>query len=346
MICLGIESSCDETALAIVADGALLGSSLASQAGLHSIFGGVVPELASREHYHYIGPLYDELLAKTGIKQEDIDVVAVSRGPGLLGSLLVGLAFAKGLALALEKPLLGLNHLHAHLLAIGLEGEARFPALGLLASGGHTQLYRIESPSSFISLGKTLDDAAGEAFDKTGKILGLPYPGGKLLDDLAKMGKAEKGMLPCPCLGKDNLDFSFSGLKTAAAQLARKKAGPTGKLEGRDLENFCATFNLAIAEAICKKVKRAMSKNPDLRRLWLAGGVAANSLLREKLRELAYKKNVEFAVPSLELCADNAAMVAYAGWLMAREGYCHRLDLAAIPRGAKIPDDMLRKPAQ
>ena len=191
MLCLGIESSCDETALAVVRDGVLLDAVLASQADIHALFGGVVPELASREHYRYLGTLFDQLMQRLDLRPSDLDVVAVSRGPGLLGSLLVGVAFAKALALGCGARFLGVNHLHAHLLAAGLENELRFPALGLLVSGGHTHIYRMESPSRCIVLGKTLDDAAGEAFDKVGKILGLAYPGGKLMDALARQGRAD-----------------------------------------------------------------------------------------------------------------------------------------------------------
>ena len=217
MLCLGIESSCDETALALVENGRLLASVLASQADVHALFGGVVPELASREHYRYIGPLFDELMRRCRCRSADIDLVSVARGPGLLGSLLVGVAFAKGLALGLGVPFLGLNHLHAHLLAVGLERELSFPCLGLLVSGGHTHIYRLEAPWRCLPLGRTLDDAAGEAFDKVGKLLGLAYPGGGLMDALATAGKADAGLFPRPYLDNDNLDFSFSGLKTAAA---------------------------------------------------------------------------------------------------------------------------------
>lgn len=225
MLCLGIESSCDETALALVEDGRLLGSVLASQSNVHALFGGVVPELASREHYRYVGPLFDELMQRCGTKPADLDLVAAARGPGLLGSLLVGVAFAKTLALGLGAPFLGVNHLHAHLLAVGLEHELVFPALGLLVSGGHTHLYRLESPWRCLLLGRTLDDAAGEAFDKVGKLLGLAYPGGQLLDALARTGAASPKLFPRPYLDNDNLDFSFSGLKTAAAVFIERNFG-------------------------------------------------------------------------------------------------------------------------
>ena len=216
MLCLGIESSCDETALALVRDGRPLGAELATQADLHSLFGGVVPELASREHYRFIGALYDKLMRSCGVTLRDVDVIAVTRGPGLLGALLVGTAFAKGLALGANKPVLAIHPLHAHLLAAGLEHELTYPSLGLLVSGGHTHIYRINAPDALTLLGRTLDDAAGEACDKFAKMLGLPYPGGVLLDALACRGEADPTLFPRPYTRNANLDFSFSGLKTAA----------------------------------------------------------------------------------------------------------------------------------
>ena len=216
MLCLGIESSCDETALALVRDGRPLGAELATQADLHSLFGGVVPELASREHYRFIGALYDKLMRSCGVTLRDVDVIAVTRGPGLLGALLVGTAFAKGLALGANKPVLAINHLHAHLLAAGLEHELTYPSLGLLVSGGHTHIYRINAPDALTLLGRTLDDAAGEACDKFAKMLGLPYPGGVLLDALACRGEADPTLFPRPYTRNANLYFSFIGLKTSS----------------------------------------------------------------------------------------------------------------------------------
>ena len=198
MLCLGIETSCDETALALVRDGKCVESVLATQMDVHALFGGVVPEIASREHYRFLGALYDELMRRTGLTLADVDVVAVTRGPGLLGALLVGVAFAKGLSLAGNKPLIAVNHLHAHLLAVGLEHELLYPLLGLLVSGGHTHIYRVDAPESLELLGHTLDDAAGEACDKFAKMLGLPYPGGVLLDRLAQRGAADAHLFRTP----------------------------------------------------------------------------------------------------------------------------------------------------
>jgi N6-L-threonylcarbamoyladenine synthase len=345
MRCLGIETSCDETALAIVEDGSLLGSVLASQADLHNIFGGVVPELASREHLRLIGPLFDQLLDETGLRPADLDIVAVARGPGLLGSLLVGVAFAKGLCLGLDVPLLGIDHLHAHLLATGIEHALPFPALGMLASGGHTHLYRMESPWTMHVLGRTLDDAAGEAFDKIAKLLGLPYPGGAHLDALARSGTADPACFPRPYLDNDTLDFSFSGLKTAVATHVRDHGAawprPVDPASApADLRDCCASFNLAIVDTLCVKTARALARHPDITAIVLAGGVAANSLLRQRMADLA--PGVRLLVPSPSLCTDNGAMIAYAGWLLGREGFSHALDMEAIPRGRRMPNDMRR----
>lgn len=331
-LCLGVETSCDETAVALVDDGRLVRSLTASQANLHSLFGGVVPELASREHYRYLGPLFDRLLLETEIEPRSIDLVAVARGPGLLGSLLVGVAFAKSLAWSLNVPLVGVDHLRAHLLAAGLTGELIYPAVGLLASGGHTHLYYIKSDRDFALLGSTLDDAAGEAFDKIGCALRFRYPAGPEIDARAQKGRAAYN-LPRPYLDNDNLDFSFSGLKTAAINLAGKNRFKEG-----EIDDFCASLNLAIAETLVAKTARALDGR-DAASVWLAGGVAANSLVREKMADLAASRGLRFIAPPRELCGDNAAMIAYNGWALARRGLEHDLDLEAIPRGRKIPDD-------
>lgn len=345
MLCLGIESSCDETALALVEDGRLIAETLASQAPIHSLFGGVVPELASREHYRFIGPLFDQLFARCACRTSDLDAIAVARGPGLLGSLLVGMAFAKGLALALGTQIIGVNHLHAHLLAAGLDNKLAFPALGLLVSGGHTHIYRIESPWQFIQLGRTLDDAAGEAFDKIGSVLGMPYPAGKQIDERARRGHADPKLLPRPFLDSGNLDFSFSGLKTAAVNLIRGQKGFGAEKDAKmwspaDVDNFCASLNLAIADTLAAKVDRALQENPDTETLILAGGVAANGMIRDRLAALALKHGKMAIIPKPALCTDNAAMIAYAGYLLARAGFSHSLEVESIPRGKKIPEDL------
>lgn len=351
MLVLGIESSCDESALALVADGRPLGSVLASQADVHALFGGVVPELASREHYRHLAALFDALLERTGVVPDEIDLVSVARGPGLLGSLLVGAAFAKGLALGIGARLLAVNHLHAHLLATGLDHELSFPFLGLLVSGGHTHLYRVESPWRFLPLGRTLDDAAGEAFDKVAKHLGLPYPGGALLDALARGGNAEGIPLPRPCLGSGSsnaLDFSFSGLKTAAAAWIDANAEPSWRHSAqpdeapRRLRDFCAAFNHAVVDTLIIKTERALDQHPDISTLVVAGGVAANSLLREKAGALMRRRGGQCLIPQPAHCTDNALMIAHAAWLLGKEGFAHDLSFEAIPRGRPIPDDMVR----
>lgn len=350
MLCLGIESSCDETSLALVEDGRPAGMVLASQADLHALFGGVVPELASREHCRHCGALCDELMRRAGRSLDEVDAVAVARGPGLLGSLLVGVAFAKGLVLGTGARLVGVNHLHAHLLAAGLEREMAFPALGLLVSGGHTNLCRMEGPTRIIQLGRTLDDAAGEAFDKVGSAMGLAYPGGALMDALARRGRADAGLFPRPYCDNDNLDFSFSGLKTAACTWLRQALPdaswphPLRRAEDapQALADGCASFNLAVVDTLLLKTARALDAMPDLRRLVVAGGVAANSLLRERAAALMRDRGGEAIFPSPLICSDNAAMIAHAGFLLAREGWEHDLSMETIPRGMPIPDDMRR----
>lgn len=336
MLCLGIESSCDECGLAIFKDGQLLDQVIASQVDLHALFGGVVPELASREHYRHIGPLFDLLLNRVGITAYDLDMIAVTRGPGLLGSLLVGTAFAKSLACSLDIPILGINHLHAHLLAIGLEYKPVFPAVGLLVSGGHTQLYLIEAADSFKQLGITLDDAAGEAFDKIGQILKLPYPAGKTIDMLSTRATVASTKLPRPYLDNSSLDFSFSGLKTAAAQILEQAPIP----EGQELANFCASVNQTISDVLIHKLDRALEAYPECKAVWLAGGVAANSEIRKRAAALAASRDLAFLSPSPAFCTDNAAMIAFAGYQLGKMGYRHCIDFETIPRGKKIPDDM------
>lgn len=354
MLCLGIESSCDETALALIRDGILVDAVLASQVDVHALFGGVVPELASREHYRFMGTLFDTLMQRTGCRPADLDVVAVSRGPGLLGSLLVGVAFAKGLALATGARLLGINHLHAHLLAAGLEEELTFPALGLLVSGGHTHLYRMEGPARFITLGRTLDDAAGEAFDKAGKLMGLAYPAGRLMDELARAGDDSAVDFPRPYVRNDTLDFSFSGLKTAASAYLdslppeARWPRPVTSAEGasRELCDCCASYTRAIVDTLMIKVERTLARQKDLKTLVLAGGVAANSHLRTRAVAVMRRHGGRALMPSPAYCTDNAVMVAHAGWLLAREGWRHDLSLEAVPRGRPIPDDMHRDAAE
>lgn len=357
MLTLGIESSCDETAFALVQDGELVDSVISTQIDIHALFGGVVPEIASREHYRLIGHLYDSLLAKTGIDAEQIDNVAVSRGPGLLGSLLVGVGFAKGLVAGNDKKLIGVNHLHAHLLAAGLEQELKLPALGLLVSGGHTQIFLIRSADDFVELGKTLDDAAGEAFDKVAKMLNMPYPGGKYIDQLAKLSTPDKKRFTRPYLDNKNLNFSFSGLKTglslyieAHSHLKLPSLNDIDELfngtrDVTELAELCASFNFTVADTLRVKMQRAIDQRKELgdsiNSIIVAGGVAANSVIREAMAGVASGRNIPLTLPSFGLCTDNASMVAYMGEQLILKGYSHGLDLDAIPRGRKIPQDYL-----
>ncbi len=353
MLCLGIETTCDESALALLRDGRLLAEELASQTDMHALFGGVVPELASREHLRIVRPLLDRLFVKSGTGPEDLDCLAVARGPGLLGSILIGMALAKGLALGTGAALIGVDHLRAHLLAPGLEQEIPFPALGLLISGGHTRIYLIRSPLEFELLGRTLDDAVGEAFDKTAKLLNLPYPGGKHIDVLAASAEPETTLFPCPYLDNTNLDFSFSGLKTALAQYVHSH--PDLKLQGldpepdlerilaenRDLARVCASLNWSIARTLYQKAKRGLRSCKGIRSLLVAGGVAANTMIRTSMQELAKDQGLPLILPSPELCTDNAAMIANYGFLLFSFGYRHGLDFDAVPRGRTVPFDYI-----
>lgn len=349
MLVLGIETSCDETALALVERGRPLGQSLSTQADVHSLFGGVVPEIASREHLRMIAALGRRLFDETGRRPLDLAGIAVARGPGLLGSLLVGLGYAKGLALSTGAPLVGVNHLHAHLLAPNLEREVVYPALGLLISGGHTQIYRMNGPLDFIRLGRTLDDAVGEAFDKAAKALNLPYPGGRVIDELAARGMPDPNLFPRPYLDNDNLDFSFSGLKTAVANYVAAHPGLRRKrffchAPGPDeadslLCDMLASFSLSVAETLSVKVARALDRTGAVHSLVVAGGVAANSVIRARMAELAEERGIELVLPSPALCTDNALMVARAGHHLLEAGCCHGLDLDAVPRGRSVPRD-------
>jgi len=352
MLCLGIESSCDDTSLALLENRRVLAEAASSQASLHALFGGVVPEVASREHARHMGVLCDHVFALAGKKPQQVDVVAVARGPGLLGSLLVGVAFAKAFALGVGADFIGVNHLHAHLMAAAMEHPFPFPALGLLVSGGHTHIYRMESCTEFVLLGKTLDDAAGEAFDKAGKMLGLPYPAGRHIDELSREGQVSPMLFPCPYLDNDTLDFSFSGLKTAMSVYLSKHDLPRCQWEIADgqvfvagdrqrIADICASYSHALVKTLVTKFARAMALHPEIRTLVLAGGVAANSLLRAEMEKLAAGRNSKLYAPPLRLCADNGAMIGFLGALLHERGLRSSLSAEAIPRGRPFPDDLL-----
>lgn len=314
-VILGIESSCDETAAAVIQDGKLLANVVAGQE-VHRQWGGVIPELASRAHQQHIVPVIDQTLKKAGIPGSSIDAVAFTRGPGLLGSLLVGSSFAKAFALALGKPLIEVNHMQAHILAhfICKEGAANtipgFPFLCLTVSGGHTQLIRVDDPYTFVILGETQDDAAGEAFDKTAKILGLPYPGGPELDKLAAKGNPKAFSFPIAQVG--GLDFSFSGLKTAVLYFVRDQSKNDPDFLQKNMEDVCASVQYTIVKTLMRRIEQAVMQT-GLKQVALAGGVSANSGLRNALLAAGNEKGWNVFIPPFEFCTDNAAMIAMAG---------------------------------
>jgi N6-L-threonylcarbamoyladenine synthase len=326
---LGIETSCDETAAAVVEDGRrALSDVVATQIEIHRRWGGVVPELASRNHVVQIMPVVDEALARAGVGPEGIDVVAVTSGPGLVGALLVGVQAAKALALSWGKPLVGVNHLEGHLVAAFLgEPPPAFPYLGLVVSGGHTSLYAAKGFGDYRLLGQTRDDAAGEAFDKGAKLLGLPYPGGVAIDRLAKEGDRTAVRFPRAIVKGADLDFSFSGLKTALLHHVKKHGVP----EGKALADLCASYQEAIVGALVEKAFRA-ARRLSFDRLVLSGGVAANSRLRAAVaaRTAEYEAMSAF-LPPVKLCTDNAAMIAVAGTHAHARGVRAGPDLNADP---------------
>jgi N6-L-threonylcarbamoyladenine synthase len=310
ILILGIESSCDDTGAAIVNEDFKVYSNIVSSQTIHEKFGGVLPELASREHIRNILPIIDIALKSAEADLDDIDAVAVSTGPGLIGSLLVGLSFAKSFAYALGKPLIAVNHILGHVWANFLEyPELSFPFLALIVSGGHTELVHFIDERRFKVLGKTVDDAAGEAFDKIGKLLGLPYPGGPAIDKISQKGDKNKIQFPLPMIDQDNFNFSFSGLKTASALYLRDNKITPGDPE---IYDFASSFQNAIVEVLFRKTISALHKL-NLNTIVLAGGVAANTALRNQFSKYGEKHNISLFFPSPQLCTDNAAMIAAAG---------------------------------
>jgi N6-L-threonylcarbamoyladenine synthase len=318
---LGFESSCDETGVALVevlggSAPCLLGDALYSQVEMHQAYGGVVPELASRDHIRRVLPLARQVLAQSGCVLADVDIVAYTRGPGLAGALLVGAGVAVALGAALGKPTLGVHHLEGHLLSPFLAADApAFPFIGLLVSGGHTQLMRVDGVGRYALLGETIDDAAGEAFDKSAKLLGLGYPGGPALARLAAQGNPTAFALPRPLLHSGNLDFSFAGLKTAVLTAHRKLQQPTSA----QLADLAASTQAAIVDVLVAKTLRAL-KGSGLQRVVVAGGVGANLRLRESLNAGAAKLGAQVHYPPLHLCTDNGAMIALAAVLQPQRG--------------------------
>ncbi|MBN2602425.1 MAG: tRNA (adenosine(37)-N6)-threonylcarbamoyltransferase complex transferase subunit TsaD [Candidatus Marinimicrobia bacterium] len=324
---LGIETSCDETSIAVLDDKSVLVNLVSSQS-IHHQYGGVVPEVASREHMRILENLVTEALVKSGINLTDIDGVAVTRGPGLMGALLVGLSFAKGLAYATGKTLLAVNHVEGHIMANFLDHpELEYPFLCLLVSGGHSQIIMVNDFHDYTILGRSIDDAAGEAFDKAARILNLGYPGGPIVDRLAQTGNPEFVHFPRANIKDNPMNFSFSGLKTALLYLVRQKGGDWAEKHKNDL---CASFQEAIVEVLVKNVIETAVRR-ECRQLVLAGGVAANSRLRTRISEIALQYGISVYFPSLEYCTDNAAMIARTG----RELFIRQLfsssSISAVP---------------
>src|SRR5574343_364667 len=318
MLILGVESSCDETGLALYDSAAgLIGHALHSQVAMHAEYGGVVPELASRDHIRRVVPLLRSVLARGGKTLADIDAVAYTRGPGLSGALLVGCAFAEALAVSIDKPTIPVHHLEGHLLSPLLSSDPpTFPFVALLVSGGHTQLMKVTAVGEYELLGETLDDAAGEAFDKSAKLLGLPYPGGALLSKLAEQGRPGVHELPRPMLHSGDLNFSFSGLKTAVLTLVREQGE---HLSDEFKADAARAFQEAIVEVLAKKSLKAL-KQTGLKQLVVAGGVGANQQMRATLDDEARRKRFRVFYPELEFCTDNGAMIALAGCLRLQAG--------------------------
>ncbi|MGD9867846.1 MAG: tRNA (adenosine(37)-N6)-threonylcarbamoyltransferase complex transferase subunit TsaD [Hyphomicrobiales bacterium] len=338
---LGIETSCDETAAAVIVrhgdgHGEILSNLVRADLAAHAVYGGIVPEIAARAHVQLVDTLIGEALKEAGVALKDIDAVAATAGPGLIGGLLVGLTAGKAIAAAAGVPLIAVNHLEGHALTVGLTEGLRPPYLLLLVSGGHTQLIEVEDVGRYRRLGTTLDDALGEAFDKTAKLLGLGYPGGPEVERLARGGDAARFDLPRPLMGSATPHFSFSGLKTAL----RRQAQALAPLSEKDVADLCASFEKAVTQAVTDRVSAAM----DLARagagtpLVVAGGVAANHALRGALEALCARRGCALHLPPPALCTDNAAMIAWAGAERLARGWTDGLDVAARARWPLDPD--------
>jgi len=329
---LGIESSCDDTAAAVVrSDGTILASVVTGQSALHADFGGVVPEIAARAHAEKLDLCVEEALAEAGLSLSDLDGVAVTAGPGLIGGVLSGVMLAKGIAVGCGLPLVGVNHLAGHALTPRLTDGVGYPYLMLLVSGGHCQFLSVAGPEDFTRLGGTIDDAPGEAFDKVAKLLGLPQPGGPEVEKAARDGNPRRFHFPRPLLDRPGCDMSFSGLKTAVLRQRDELVAAQGGLHEQDRADICAGFQAAVADVLAEKTRRALAAAPAPV-LAVAGGVAANQTLRAALQKVAAEAGASFVAPPLALCTDNAAMIAWAGIEAFKAGHRDGLALAARPR--------------
>lgn len=340
MIVLGIESSCDETAAAIVNEKReILGQALLSQEE-HKAFGGVVPEIAARSHLEHIDEIIEHCVKSAGIALTDVDAIAAASGPGLIGGVVVGVMAAKALALALNKPFVAVNHLEGHALCARVANDVEYPYLLLLVSGGHCQILIVKAVGQYERLGTTIDDAAGEAFDKVAKMLGLGYPGGPMIEKSAAVGDETRFSLPRPLIGSGDCNLSFSGLKTAVRKLIESYA-PDGNIEhaeisGQDVADICACFQYAATDCLVRKLRKAIEifkqKYPEGKHLVVSGGVAANTYLRQKLKQLAETNHLEFAAPPIQFCTDNGVMIAWAGLERFKAGLTDTLDFKPRPR--------------
>ncbi len=338
VVILGIESSCDETAAAVLVDGELRSNVVASQE-VHAKWGGVVPELASRAHQEHIVPVVQEAIADAGLNKREINAIAFTQGPGLIGALLVGTCFARSMAQALSVPLLAVDHVQAHVMAHFIRDGRQhnvpsFPFLNLTVSGGHSQLVLVRSPLDMEVIGTTLDDAAGEAFDKGAKVLGLPYPGGPLVDRHAQGGDPHRFVLPKPAI--PGLDLSFSGIKTAFVALVQRGEAQAYGFAERERTDLCASLQNAIIDHLLAKTRRAI-RDHGVKGVGIAGGVAANSGLRERLIALGEREQVEVYIPPFAYCTDNAAMIAMAGHHLLEAKRFAALDTIPFPRMDRPP---------
>jgi N6-L-threonylcarbamoyladenine synthase len=351
MLVLGIETSCDETAAAIVRDGReIVSSVIASQVATHKRFGGVVPELASREHLDKIVPIVEEAFNRTGITRDQIDGIAVTIGPGLIGSLLVGVSYAKAIAFALNKPLVGVNHIEGHIYSVCFENPpVEHPALALIVSGGHTNLFFVPEPGKYKVVGRTRDDAAGEAFDKVAKLLGLGYPGGPVIEKLAREGNQKAVTFPIPRMGDGRPDFSFSGLKTGVQKYVRESGlqpVANGQEPSQRIKDLAASFQNTVVRSLVSTMERVATEYLP-KTLIVAGGVACNGALRDASREAAERLGVPVYFPSPHLSTDNAAMIAAAGTVKLLAGERASWDLNADVmlrlQNFDLEDEKLRK---